>query len=331
MWTSASTSRSSEPVQRTDSSPSGDIWSKATAFSRNSSSSARKRATLVSVSGASPHSARKVIVPTRRSRSTMISACSRTLTAGAWMCWSEISSSGLGSRALAASAANASRPIPISTSGSSPAYRSSRPTARGCRRDSPASRCSRTAATCLNARYCSRRAKSRSRASSSARSSSSSTSPWGSSRADLRSSRVEATTRNDVVCSRSQAPSTPSTRAPAFTCAMNSSVTRDSETSVMSSLCLAIRLSSRSKGPSKLSSRTSKPASVPTSGPAVSVIQGSLLDEPLDEQAVEAVLLEVGEHDRDRLAHHPAPVDREPVLAPEGQPCRPRGRAARRR
>ena len=47
-------------------------------------------------------------------------------------------------------------------------------------------------------------------------------------------------------------------RAPALTWAMNSSVTRDSATSVMSSLCLEIRLSSRSKGPSKLSSRTSK-------------------------------------------------------------------------
>ncbi len=45
---------------------------------------------------------------------------------------------------------------------------------------------------------------------------------------------------------------------PAFTWAMNSSVTVDSETSVMSILCLEIRLSRRSKGPSKLSSRTSK-------------------------------------------------------------------------
>ena len=61
-----------------------------------------------------------------------------------------------------------------------------------------------TPATCLNARYCSSRAKSRSRASSRARSSSSSTSPCGSSRAALRSSSVAATSRNDVVCSRSQ-------------------------------------------------------------------------------------------------------------------------------
>ncbi len=61
---------------------------------------------MVSVSGESPHSARKVIVPLRRSRSTTSAACSRTLTAGAWMCCSDSSSSGLGSSALAASAAN---------------------------------------------------------------------------------------------------------------------------------------------------------------------------------------------------------------------------------
>ena len=60
-----------------------------------------------------------------------------------------------------------------------------------------------SAATCLNARYCMSRANSRSRASSSARSSSSSTSPCGSSRAVLRSSSVDATSRNWVVCSRS--------------------------------------------------------------------------------------------------------------------------------
>src|SRR4051812_31901337 len=41
---------------------------------------------------------------------------------------------------------------------------------------------------------------------------------------------------------------------------MNSSVTRASATSVMSSLCLAIRPSSRSNGPLKLSRWTSKPA-----------------------------------------------------------------------
>ena len=189
-------------------------------------------------------------MPVRRSRSTTSAACSRTLTAGAWMWCSDTSSTVLGSSALAASAANCSSPIPISTSGSNVANRSSSPTARGCRRLSAASRRSKVPATCLNALYCSSRAKSRSRASSSARSSSSSTSPCGSSRAALRSRRVEAMSRNDVVCSRSQ------TGPPAFTKAMNSSVTVASATSVMSSLCLEIRLSSRSKGPSKLSSRT---------------------------------------------------------------------------
>ena len=143
-------------------------------------------------------------MPVRRSRSTTRAACSRTLTAGAWMWCSDTSSTVLGSSALAASAANCSSPIPISTSGSNVANRSSSPTARGCRRLSAASRRSKVPATCLKALYCSSRAKSRSRASSSARSSSSSTSPCGSSRAALRSRRVEAMSRNDVVCSRSQ-------------------------------------------------------------------------------------------------------------------------------
>ena len=57
---------------------------------------------MVSRSGESPQSARKVIVPTWRSRSITIVACSRTLTWAAWMCWSETSSTGLGSIALAA-------------------------------------------------------------------------------------------------------------------------------------------------------------------------------------------------------------------------------------
>ena len=90
--------------------------------------------------GESPHSARNVIVPLRRSRSTTRAACSRTLTLAAWMCCSDTSSTGLGSSAFAASRANWSSPIPISTSGSSAANRSSSPTARGCRVDSPASR-----------------------------------------------------------------------------------------------------------------------------------------------------------------------------------------------
>ena len=245
-----SISPSSAPVQRTDSSPIGVIWSKATAPSRNSSSSARNRATVVSRSGESADSARNVMVPCRRSRPTTSVACSRTLTAGAWMCASDSSCTGLGSSARCASAESSSRPSPISTSGSSVANRSSSPTARGNRLASPAIRCSSTPATCLNALYCISRANSRSRASSSARSSSSSTSPWGSSRAALRSSRVEATSRNEEVCSSSQS------RPACLMKAMNSSVTCDSATSVMSSLCLAIRLSSRSNGPSKLSRRT---------------------------------------------------------------------------
>src|SRR4051794_23572555 len=40
---------------------------------------------------------------------------------------------------------------------------------------------------------------------------------------------------------------------------MNSSVMRDSETSVMSSSCLAMRVSSRSNGPAKLPSETENP------------------------------------------------------------------------
>ena len=175
------------------------------------------------------------------------------------------SGSGFGSSARAASPANSSRPSPISTSGSSVENRSSSPTERGCRRASPAIRRSRMPATCLNALYCSSRANSRSLASSSARSSSSSTSPCGSSRAAFRSSRVEATSRNDVVCSRSQ------TSPPALMCAMNSSVTWDSATSVTSSLCLLIRLSSRSKGPSKFDRCREKPAlSAVSSEPATS-------------------------------------------------------------
>ena len=56
-------------------------------------------------------------MPLRRSRSTTSAACSRTLTLAAWMCWSETSWTGLGSIALAASSANCSSPMPISTSG----------------------------------------------------------------------------------------------------------------------------------------------------------------------------------------------------------------------
>src|SRR4051794_6628199 len=116
---------------------------------------------------------------------------------------------------------------------------------------------------------------------------------------------------------------------------MNSSVTSCRATSVMSSLCFEIRLSSRSKGPSKFSSRTSKvwPTSEvdPVVGSArasdqagpdavVTVMGGaSVLDQSVHQHAVMPVLLEVGQHQGDRLAHEPAAVDREPVVAPQLQ------------
>ena len=65
------------------------------------------------------------------------------------MWWRETSGTGLGSIALAASWANCSSPMPISTSGSRVANRSSSPTARGWRRDSAASRSSKTAGDLL--------------------------------------------------------------------------------------------------------------------------------------------------------------------------------------
>src|SRR5215213_2588576 len=116
---------------------------------------------------------------------------------------------------------------------------------------------------------------------------------------------------------------------------MNSSVTWCRATSVMSSLCFEIRLSKRSKGPSKLSSRTSNVwptsevdpvlGSVRASGPAgsdavVTVIGGaSVLDQSVHQHAVMPVLVEVGQHQGDRLAYEPAPVDRQPVVAPQLQ------------
>src|SRR5690606_18572104 len=259
----------SPPVQRTVSSPSALSWSRATAFSRYSSSRARNRATTVRVSSVSSTSARKLASPSSLSRATTLPAGSCTLTGGAWM-WSTYTwGVGLGGIAFTASFAKPAAPMLMTTSGSSSAWCGSRPTVRGWRRASASSRSLKISAMRLYARYCSSRANSRSRASSRARSASSSTSAAGSSRAALRSSRVAATTRNSVVSSRSQ--SGPSARM----YAMNSSVTRDSATSVTSSLCLAISCSSRSNGPSKLASRTvnrpssaSSPASSPASAPA---------------------------------------------------------------
>ncbi len=56
---------------------------------------------------------------------------------------------------------------------------------------------------------------------------------------------------------------------------MNSSVTVASATSVMSSWCLEIRPSRRSKGPVKLASRTSKPGFFPAAT-APAALWGSL-------------------------------------------------------
>src|SRR6202020_2554293 len=93
---------------------------------------------------------------------------------------------------------------------------------------------------------------------------------------------------------------------------MNSSVTLDSDTSVMSSLCLEISPSSRSNGPSKTSRCTSK-ASAPrgaSSGSAafvVIIIHAS--PDVADHEAVIASRVQVGEEDRDRLPHQAAPVE----------------------
>src|ERR1700677_230828 len=96
---------------------------------------------------------------------------------------------------------------------------------------------------------------------------------------------------------------------------MNSSVTCDSDTSVMSSLCLEISPSSRSNGPSKTSRCTSK-APVPACGSSGSacviifiVIHAS--PEAADHEAAGVVGVQVGQQDRDRLAHQPPPVERD--------------------
>src|SRR5580692_2182583 len=96
---------------------------------------------------------------------------------------------------------------------------------------------------------------------------------------------------------------------------MNSSVTLDSDTSVMSSLCLEISPSSRSNGPSKMSRCTSK-APVPACGSSGSacvifiiVIHAS--PDAAHHQAGGVVRVQVGQQDRDRLPHQPAPVERD--------------------
>src|ERR1700734_1124538 len=97
---------------------------------------------------------------------------------------------------------------------------------------------------------------------------------------------------------------------------MNSSVTLDSDTSVMSSLCLEIRPSSRSNGPSKTSRCTSK-APVParaSSGSACVIIIIIVIHaspDAADHQAAGVVGIQVGQEDRDRLPHQPPPVKRD--------------------
>src|ERR1700722_4604915 len=105
---------------------------------------------------------------------------------------------------------------------------------------------------------------------------------------------------------------------------MNSSVTWDSDTSVMSSLCLEISPSSRSNGPSKTSRCTSK-APVPACGSSDSacgiiifiVIHAS--PDAADHEAAGVVRVQVGEEDRDRLPHQPPPVERD-AQPPQVQP-----------
>ena len=127
-----------------------------------------------------------------------MAACSRTLTAGACRWASPTVGACLGTIARAAITASCSGVTVISSSGSSAARCGSRDAVRGCIRPAVAIRSAKVCAMSLNARYCSRRAKSMSRASMRARSSSSSGPDCGSSRAALRSSRVAATSRNSV-------------------------------------------------------------------------------------------------------------------------------------
>jgi hypothetical protein len=51
----------------------------------------------------------------------------------------------------------------------------------------------------------------------------------------------------------------------------------------------------------------------------VAIIPPSSLGQPTDQDALVAVLLEVREHQRHRLAHEAATVDRQPVRAPQHQ------------
>src|SRR5262245_45843576 len=121
---------------------------------------------------------------------------------------------------------------------------------------------------------------------------------------------------------------------------MNSSVTLDSAISVISSLCLEIRPSSRSKGPSKTSRWTWNPPPTGAGSPASAGSPGSFvimlvpcgscrahsrsrgypnrslpISQPPGHHAVLAGGLKVGEQDCQCLADDPAPVDGDAVGA----------------
>src|SRR5487761_245251 len=144
-----SPSSGGSPVQVTYSSPSGVTCSKDTESSRNSSSSARNLATTSKVPAQSEVRPRKVARPSRWSLPAMISACSRTLVRGEWMCSVDTTGGGLGASVRAAILANSAGPRPSSTSGSRLANRGSSGTRRGNRRAAAAIRPANTAATSL--------------------------------------------------------------------------------------------------------------------------------------------------------------------------------------
>src|SRR5215472_10119713 len=104
---------------------------------------------------------------------------------------------------------------------------------------------------------------------------------------------------------------------------MNSSVTRDSAISVMSSLCLAISASSRSNGPSNTSRCTWKPPRSSVFAVFMTItarIPGYrawslVLAQPLGHQAVLSCRVQIGEEHGQRLAHDPAPVNGDAVRA----------------
>src|SRR5215469_4270406 len=91
----------------------------------------------------------------------------------------------------------------------------------------------------------------------------------------------------------------------------------------MSSLCLEIRASSRSNGPSNTSRWTWKPGAPPLSavtssplaGLSVTNVRSRSAVEPPGQQAVLPPGLQVGEQDGHRFADQASPVGRYPVAA----------------